>query len=194
MNRTVSLLAGLLLSGAALNASAGVIPYNNAGTEAPVSTFVAAADGVITAYFKATDAGWDSQIGLLVNGVSTGVFGLPNHSAAYGQSLVLGSVHAGDSLEFVLNVLTTGGSWFSVAAHNSDQHNHIYSTNFTGDSFIPTGTYIGFEDQSNLGDVDYNDHQFVFTNIKNTSVPEPTGLGLVFLGLGALGWARKRQA
>lgn len=194
MSKIMGLFAGALLSIAALSANAGSIPYDVIGTEAPANSFVASASGNITAYFYATDAGYDSEIGLLVNGVSTGIYGLWNHGSVHGDSIVLGAVNAGDVLEFELKVLTTGTSWFSVAGDNSDLKNHTYSTGFAGDTWIPAGTYVAFEDLPGLGDVDYNDHQFVFTNVTNTSVPEPTGLGLLALGLVVLGFTRKRMA
>ena len=196
MYKKIGLLIGAFLRAIVLNANAATIPYGGGGTEAPANSFVASATGDVTAYFYATDAGYDSEIGLLVNGVSTGVFGLANHTSGYGQSLVLGSVNAGDTLEFQLKVITTSGSWYTLVLDNSDGKNHAYSTGFAGDWVIPAGTYIGFEDLPNgASDFDYNDHQFVFTNVQNTrDLPEPAGLGLLGLGIVAIGFARKRKA
>jgi hypothetical protein len=194
MSKIFGLFVGALLGFTALTASAGSIPYNVIGTQAPANFFVASADGKITAYFYATDAGYNSEIGLRVNGVSTGIYGLWNHGSTHGDSLVLGNVNAGDILEFELKVLSTSSSWFSIAGDNSDHKNHTYSTDFAGDAWIPVGTYVAFEDLPGLGDLDYNDHQFVFTNVSNTSVSEPAGLGLLVLGLAAIGFTRKRTA
>jgi hypothetical protein len=193
MSKKVSLAAITLTALFALNANAGSIPYANIGTEASNNSFTATSNGTVTAYFYASDAGYTSQIGLLVNGVSTGIYGLTNHSSTYGQSLVLGNVNTGDSLEFVLKVLTTSSYWYSSSIHNSDLKNHAYSTSFNGDTFIPVGTYIGFEDLPNLGDIDYNDHQFVFTNVSR-DLPEPGTMALFGLGLIGLHFARKQVA
>ena len=171
---------------------ADAIPYPNIGTQAPVTTFTATTSGEIIAYFYSSDAGYNSEIGLLVNNLSTGVQGLPNHASAHGQQLDLGFANAGDTLVFELFVLSTGEKWFSDPSMNSDGFNHVYSTSFSGDSAIPAGTYVAFEDIAGGGDVDYNDHQFVFTNVTR-STPEPASALLLAGGLGLLGAWRKRN-
>ena len=191
MSKQLSVVSAALCSCLALSAQAGPIPYPDVGFEAVENSFVAASDGDITAYFFATSASYVSRIGLWINGISTGIYGLQNDTSVYGDSLVLGTANAGDSLMFELQVLSTSSSWYSVAWFNSDSKNHAYATDFSGDSLIPVGTYVGFEDLPKLGDFDYNDHQFVFTNI-GTSVPEPWSIALFGLGIAALGFARKR--
>lgn len=166
----------------AATASADFIPYPNVGTLAPSTTFTATQTGpVFLAYFYAQDAGYNSTIGMRVNGAPATAFGLPNHSSAYGLTFNLGSVNAGDSLVFELKVDDLGYSWYSAPSLNSDLLNHAYATPWSGDSVIPPGTYVGFEDLPGGGDRDYNDHQFVFTNV---SVPDG-GMTLMLLG-GAL--------
>lgn len=192
MFKQVSIAAIALSASIAMSANAGPIPYPDVGTPAPANAFTADADGAITAYFFATDAGYTSQIGLWVNGVSTGLYGLTNHTSTYGDSFFLGNVFAGDELVFELKVLSTGTSWYSVATENPDSKNHTYSTDFGGFGLVPAGTYVAFEDLPGLGDVDYNDHQFVFTNVN--TVPEPLSIVLFGLGIAALGFARKRAA
>lgn len=193
MFKQVSIAAIALSASLAMSANAGTIPYPNVGTPAPANSFTATADGEVYAYFFSSDASYKSRIGLWVDGAQVGDYGLINHSSSYGDSFLFGNVSAGSELVFELQVLSTGGSWYSIATSNSDGENHTYATDFAGDASVPTGTYVAFEDLPSLGDVDYNDHQFVFTNV-TTSVPEPFSLVLFGLGLAALGYARKRAA
>jgi hypothetical protein len=46
--------------------------------------------GDVVAFFACTGAAFENQLGLLVNGVSTGLVGLNNHTSAIGQSFNLG--------------------------------------------------------------------------------------------------------
>ena len=50
--------------------------------------------------------------------VSTGITGLGNHTSVLGDSLDLGSVHAGDVLTFVLNNSTLGATAYSDPTMN----------------------------------------------------------------------------
>lgn len=150
------------------------IPYPNKGTPNPVvNTFTAVQSGDVIAYFAGSEAGNDEEIGLLVNGVPTGIVGLDNHSSSVGQSLDLGHVNAGDSLVFFMQCNTYGLDAYSDPSMNSAYdfdgskgHNHLYCTSFTGEisAAIPVtnGLYFGFEDlRFPNSDFDYNDVTFV---------------------------------
>jgi hypothetical protein len=182
-------------------ANAGAIPYPDIGT--PIATpsydFTASSTGNITAYFYTSDAGDTEEVSMLVNGVATGIFGLNNHTSSVGEAFNLGAVNAGDTIEFFIADLSTGINWYSNAADNSDGFNHAYATTYTGGvSGIPAGTYVGFEDRPS-GDYDYNDDQFVFTDVASSVIPgtpEPSTWAMMligFAGLGFAGWRAPRK-
>jgi hypothetical protein len=184
---------------------AGPIPYPNVGTPNPVTyTFTAPVDGTITAYFAGSTASYDEQVGLLVNGVSTGVVGLDDHSSMLGQSLNLTplGVHAGDVLTFVDYVYTSGNTWYSNPALNVDMGNHVYSTDAVANqvySGSPAGTYVAFEDlEFPHSDYNYFDDTFIFTDngLPIVGAPGPMpGAGVAGLAVLALyGAARLRRA
>ena len=197
-------IALALITSAARLLAADAIPYPPPHVVNPVTySFTAASDGDITAYFAGSTASYDNELGLLVNGVSTGIVGLDNHSTALGTSLDLGSVHAGDVLTFVLVNHTLGMNAFSDPSMNvsydmpgyTGPHNHIYSTPYTATSpiidSIPAGTFVSFEDlRFPNSDFNYNDEDFVFLNVGVTKTPDSAStaalLGLGFAGLSML--------
>jgi hypothetical protein len=179
-------------------ANAGAIPYPNIGTpiSIPSYDFTASSTGNITAYFYTSDAGDTEEVSMLVNGAPTGIFGLNNHTSSVGEAFNLGAVNAGDTIEFFIADLSTGVDWYSNAADNSDGFNHAYATAYTGGYFgIPAGTYVGFEDRA-FGDYDYNDDQFVFTDVASPVVPgapEASTWAMMLLGFAGLGYAGWRS-
>ena len=52
--------------------------------------------------FRRSSASLEENIGLLVNGVPTGVTGLNNHTSSVGDEVDLGSANAGDILTFLM--------------------------------------------------------------------------------------------
>ncbi len=197
----------LLASGAQV-VLADAIPYPTPGTpNGTIYTFTAVNTGPITAYFAGSTASYHNELGLLVNGVSSGIYGLENHSSAIGQSLVLGNVTAGDVLTFVLKNNTLGAMAYSDPSMNagydldgSKGHNHVYATPYTATSplftGIPVGTFVSFEDQRfPNSDFNYNDEDFVFTNVRarQNSVPDAaSSLGLLSMSLTGLGLVSRR--
>ena len=166
--------------------AANILSYAHAGSYNAVTyTFTAKNTGDVKAYFTGASAAYDSKIGLLVNGVSTGVFGLGNHTSKIGQSLDLGHVKAGDTLVFVLDILTLGGQKiYSAPPMNSGYDplagggaNHVFSSAYAGSdpamAGVPAGTSVAFEDLTiPRSDFDYNDETFVFTNV-STDISAP---------------------
>jgi hypothetical protein len=142
---TIGVVALALVMGAA-DASADLIPYGNVGTPNPtIYTFTATASGDIMAYFAGSSAGYDTEIGMLVNGVPTGIVGLDDHSSTVGQSLDLGFASAGSTLVFELINNSLGLSAYSdpslnlpydVAGETANGHNHVYSTAYTATGSI----------------------------------------------------------
>jgi len=183
---------------AAGNAFAGAIPYPNSGVENPITyTFTATSTGNVTVYFAGSGASYDEQIGLLVNGVDTGVLGLDDHSSNIGDSFSFGSVNAGDILVFYDKIFDTGDTWFTTKSMNSDGSNHVYSTAAAaGDAYFgsPAGIYVGFEDlQLSESDLNYYDDTFVFTNVSAIGTPEPGVWAMMFLGLAGVGASLRRR-
>jgi hypothetical protein len=199
-----ALSAGLAFAG---GASAGVIPYDHAGTINPaVYSFTAASTGPIQVFFVGSSASLDENIGLFINGVSTGLVGLDNHASSPGDEFNLGMAHAGDTLTFVMYIPPATNSplppftWSSDPAQNSDLTQHVYSTDVTaGQAYAgsPAGTYIGWEDlPASSADFDYNDDQYLFVNVRS-AVPEASTWAMMLAGFGGLalaGFHRARKA
>ncbi len=185
------------------------IPYANPGQFAPDQNFTATATGSVTAYFYSSDAGDEDKI--ILWDKTTGAMTAPsldNHSSAVGSSVSL-SVNAGDSLVFIIDNISTGQYFSSVgyfgiaspANYNDDGYNHAYSAPYSGGiSGIPSGTYVGMEDLPVTGlkplsgsDLDYNDDNFIFTNVTASPTPEPSSFVLFGTGLiGAAGALRRK--
>lgn len=197
MNLIAKLATVASLAVAASTAQAALPVYPASGTENPVLyTFNAAATGDLVAYFAGSGAAYDETLGLLVNGIDTGIRGLQNHSTALGTSLDFGSVTAGDSLVFFIDVQTTGATWYSTETLNSDGANHVYAAAYAGGDYgIPAGTYVGFEDLAKtVSDFNYGDEQFVFTNVAAASnTPEPAAWALMLVGFGSVGAVMRRR-
>jgi hypothetical protein len=160
--------------------------------------FNAVETGDLVGYFSGSSAAYENQIGVIVNGVQLGGYGLDDHSSTVGQSVNFGHVNAGDNIVFTLNVLSEGYKLYSNTALNSDHMDHTYATVFSGQTsggaMIPAGVYLGFEDQlATISDLDYNDEDVVFSNVGMTANPEPMSFVLFGTGLLALGLFRRKK-
>jgi hypothetical protein len=104
-------------------------------------------------------------------------------------------VTEGDVIVFDLRNTSINSVFSSSPSRSSDGINHAYATTYTatGDG-IPAGIFIGMEDLPNgQSDLDYNDDQFVFTNVSATPVPEPSSLIMLGSGLFGLGGVVRRR-
>jgi len=182
----------------AASPASAAIAYSDVGLEnADTYSFTASSTGNLLAYFAGSNAAFENQIGLLVNGASTGLIGLNNHTSAVGQSFDFGHVEAGDVLTFV-DYVTGYATWYSDPSLNGGNGNHIYSTTASaGSAFAgsPAGTYVGFEDLIfPNSDFNYFDNAFVFSV---TAVPEPSTWAMMilgFVGISAMTYRRRKTA
>jgi hypothetical protein len=186
---SLAVLASFLSAGS-LAAVADAIPYGNIGNIAPQYNFTATATGNVTGYFYAFSAG-DTDFVRMIDTTTntTSSWNFENQTTAVGTTADFGHVNAGDILVFELYDASGNFTYASDPAYSDDGINHAYTTSFTAATVngvdFPAGTYIGMEDIFQGGDMDYNDDQFVFTNVTTTPAPEPGSL--LLLGTGAFG-------
>jgi hypothetical protein len=192
MKRKLSITAGLLLS--VLCAADGMgapIIYPSKGKENSTKyVFTAEESGELKVYFAGSGGKYDCEIGVLINGEDTGIYGLDNHDSDVGDVVDFGEVEEGDVITFVMvNHSLNDMKVYSNSTKNKKYDsphksvNHIYSKEYAvNKSFsadIPDGTFVGFEDKryKSKPDWDYNDTQVVFnisTIIPGPPVPEPS--------------------
>jgi hypothetical protein len=183
----LTLVLGLLLFlslSAAPAMADGVTAFDALGTP------LVATGGDVIAYFAGSSAGFDSTISLSLPCCSGEIF--PNHSTPYGTAFNLGTFAAGTPLVFRLHVYDTGDNWYTgPGALNADGLVHARTGTWVGTSPIPNGTFVGFEDLYGGGDQDFDDHMFVFTNVRS-SVPEPGTMALLGLGIAGISFRRRK--
>jgi hypothetical protein len=187
----------LALTATARPALADNIPYAQAGTVAPTNTFSAISTGSVTAYFFGFSAADTDKVQMCnVTQGSCSAFVFNNQTTAVGTSANFGSVNAGDKLIFSLDNLSKGYILSSDPAQSIDAINHAYATADSGGvSGVPAGLFLGMEDLKSPGaDLDYNDDQFVLTNVTTAvNAPEPSASLLLSIGMLGLIGLKRRQ-
>lgn len=192
-------LAAIALSASAFSAFAAPVPYANTGTENTIEySFTAIETGDITAYFVGKGgADYSNTVSISVNGVASGIFGLNNQTSSYGDALNLGFANAGDSVVFTIRVADLGRDFSSDKSLNIDGLNHVYSSTYGGDEFIPTGLYVAFEDLKGVyfpQDFNYLDLQIVVSNVHAPVVPVPAAAWLFGSALAGLAGVVRRRS
>lgn len=195
MRHTLATLALLLGLGAA---QAAPLPYDTLGQAAPSAPPLSASHrGELAVYFSGLAGGYESWIGVLVNG-SERAPGLSNHASNYGQRLSLGDVQAGDVLNFFIQLGPPedeeAARYYSDKDWNLDGVNHVWASAYAGDAQLPAGLHLAFEDLEGGGDFNDADHGVVFRiEAPGSQVPEPASLALACGGLALLGSRVRRR-
>lgn len=165
----------------------------------PVPFFTAPGDGMLTFTYEGYSA-WDTD--QMVFGLNGYVL-FTNETEGVG-TVVQQAVKAGHTYQLRLNDNSTGDTWVSNPAANSDGYAHLASTSTFSDfglgATAPTpvstgcalvsGCYFGWEDRPGPGaDHDFNDLVFALQFIPTTTtafgdpVPEPAAMELLAGGL-----------
>jgi hypothetical protein len=187
--RSRLLLAGFLFFPIGMPTAARAEPVS-----LPSPFFLISNGGLSTIQFAGSEAGFESVL-FLSTPDEQGPF-FPNHSTAVGSTASLGAFASGTELVFRLHVLTTGDDFFTgPASRNPDGAVHARASLWPGSPTIPIpGVLVAFEDLFGGGDNDFNDFQFVVSNVDAAPIPEPGTLLLLGTGLAAIGrraWKRK---
>lgn len=195
MKRTTLLLLMVVVSAVSW---AGIIPYQNVGQVAPTTTFTASAAGNVVGYFYGFSAADTDFVRMtdLTTGRSSD-FLLQNNATSIGYGADFGPVKKGDVLVFDMWNQSTNMILSSLPTRSQDGLNHAYAAPWPGGyadgQWIPAGTFTGMEDLASFqgSDFDYNDDQFIWTDVSSHSSATPEANSILLLAGGVLLLARK---
>lgn len=138
-------------------------------------------DGPVEGYYMGASAGNASYLSIIVNDV-TRFEGFNNHTTPINTYTSFGNYSAGDTVEFVMYGLSVpANTWYSDITRNSDNSNHMNYTPIVLDA--QNALYVTWEDLPfSQSDFDYNDGNFVITNVI-ASIPEPETYAMLLVGL-----------
>lgn len=190
--------AALSLALIASAAQAALPIYATPGSpNATTYSFTKIGDGDLTAFFVGDGGSLDLLLGVIAGGVDLGT-GLSDQDPL-GSSFNYGFVADGTELVFYIEV-NDGNTYFSDPSLNPGGLNHVFSASYAGGDTIGLATftpgdytYVGFEDLPGGGDLDYNDIEYVFENIRSGVIPEPASWALLITGFGLVGISARRR-
>ncbi len=138
-------------------------------------------DGPVEGYYMGASAGNASYLSIIVNDV-TRFEGFNNHTTPINTYTSFGNYSAGDTVEFVMYGLSVpANTWYSDITRNSDNSNHMNYTPIVLNA--QNALYVTWEDLPfSQSDFDYNDGNFVITNVV-ASIPEPETYAMLLVGL-----------
>lgn len=141
--------------------------------------FQVTSNGEVGAYFAGASAGYENRMNLNFEDLTVDSPFISNRDVV-GQYFSYGNHIAGSQVVIANNVVDTGDWFYSIDSFNDDGLRHIQYSSFIMSDGTPV-LLVGFEDIMGGGDLDFNDHVVMFTNL--SAVPEPETYMMLLVGL-----------